>query len=398
MEVENSELTQAYHDYIAITATIRKKNSFQTFYKALALASVFFILIWIGNSFLPSDGFLFSDSILIISCTSICILGFIWYLDLVIVEKTIAKMVVKGLQLEKKYAWIPQFQHTVYKMSQQGYVNLKSTFYIGCFSIIVFALGGLSCYQYMQLDQILNALITSLTSAGIIIILTFLFLILNKIRNPYLELQQDDHLSKDEAEIHTMRFGKSLIFNLYHSLSRYSTQYDAITSSHKGLALAWTLAIISFAITVCLKSPSYAYTYGAIILCLIGTAGVCLIWSLDLNVYHRFWYAVSIQKRTMEEMYPFLPPPKKVDAQNGRLTVNHLYSALNLLILSLATGLSIYLARYAGALRIIALFGVYLSISFLLFFYMHFSSKALKACYLYHIDRSMRNPTLQEIT
>ena len=135
-----------YGCYRQIAVSLQHYNRIQTTYRTFTstwLLATFFGIGYTLSSLevnLPFHPLVITAFICLASATGVSL---VWYMDLIICEQHIAALVVDGMELEKKHNWLPQFYHTVNKMSKLlGYVTLKGVFYVGCFVILFIAMGA----------------------------------------------------------------------------------------------------------------------------------------------------------------------------------------------------------------------------------------------------------------
>jgi len=153
-EVSESDLL-SYAKYLQVGVLLQYSNQIQLRYKQLTFTWFLATFIGVGYSLstlevnLPFHPFLIAP---VLCIASLCVIGIIWYLDIIVQEKTIATAVHQGLSLEEKNSWLPQAYHNVVQMQYlYGYVSMKSVFYLGCATILILTSGfSIAAYLYLQ--------------------------------------------------------------------------------------------------------------------------------------------------------------------------------------------------------------------------------------------------------
>jgi high-affinity Fe2+/Pb2+ permease len=107
-----------YGRYAKVAYHLKISNRTQQTYKEATMTLIIATYIGIGYSPSSFEVNLPLNALLVISLicvASLLVLGGIWYLDLIVEEKKIAKAVHNGLALEKKYSFLPRAFHNVVK-------------------------------------------------------------------------------------------------------------------------------------------------------------------------------------------------------------------------------------------------------------------------------------------
>lgn len=183
----------AYGKYLQVGILLQHSNRIQLRYKLLTLTWFLATFIGVGYSLstieinLPFQPFLIAS---VLCIASLCVIGMIWYLDVIIQEKNIATAIFQGLSLESKHSWLPKSYHRVVQMHYLfRYISMKSVFYLGCATILLLTI----CYSttyYLILEQ---SKFWSLASVGILLAIPILFVLSNwitKHTDPYIALNQ----------------------------------------------------------------------------------------------------------------------------------------------------------------------------------------------------------------
>ncbi len=126
----------AYGKYLQVAIFLQHSNRIQLKYKLTTFTWFLATFIGVGYSLsnmevnLPFHPFLLAP---VLCVASLCVIGIIWYLSIIVQEKNIATAVHQGLYLEEKHAWLPKTYHNIVQMQYLlGYVSMKSVFYLGC--------------------------------------------------------------------------------------------------------------------------------------------------------------------------------------------------------------------------------------------------------------------------
>jgi len=182
----------AYSSFMQIIDNLQHYNRIQVAYRLLASTWLLASFFGIGYSLssyevnLPFNPLITVALICVGSCMGIFL---IWYMDLIVCERFIATIVYQGIDLEKQNAWLPQILHSVNQIrSWLGYVNSKLVFYIGCFAIILIALGtSISIFLSLKNHYLWIAIpfLTILT----IVVMIYLLLFSTKKTDPYIRLK-----------------------------------------------------------------------------------------------------------------------------------------------------------------------------------------------------------------
>jgi len=189
---KKNEITEddslAYGKYLQVAIFLQHSNRIQLNYKFAKFTWFLATFIGVGYSLstievnLPIHPFLIAH---VLCVASLCVIGIIWYLDIIVHEKNIATAVHQGLSLEEKYPWLPKTYHNIVHMHYLlGYVSMKSVFYLGCASILFLTIGFyISSYLYLE-----NFKFWPLVLALILSAIPFLFVLsrwMTKSTDPY---------------------------------------------------------------------------------------------------------------------------------------------------------------------------------------------------------------------
>jgi hypothetical protein len=142
-----------YGAYVRVAASLQHSNRIQMTYKGLTITWLLATFIGIGYTLssievsLPFNHFLIVTALCVASAF---VIGLIWYLDLFVQEKKIASAVHSGLSLENLHPWLPRAYHNVVHMHYLfSYVAMKSVFYVGSLSILIFTIcASISAFLY----------------------------------------------------------------------------------------------------------------------------------------------------------------------------------------------------------------------------------------------------------
>lgn len=144
----------AYGKYLQVGILLQHSNRIQLRYKILTLTWFLATFIGVGYALSTVEITLPVQPTLIASLmciASLCVIGFIWYLDVILQEKNIATAVFQGLNLEEKHAWLPQAYHNVVHMHYLfRYISMKSVFYLGCATILVLTVACLTTFYLIS--------------------------------------------------------------------------------------------------------------------------------------------------------------------------------------------------------------------------------------------------------
>jgi hypothetical protein len=105
--------------------------------------------------------------------------------------------------------------------------------------------------------------------------------------------------------------------------------FNTLQSVYRGVASSWLLATFG-AVGVLLSA--HPWMAGGI--CWLGALGICLLWMLDLHIYHRFLEAAFQQGLDLEEKFHWLPQFRTKSERNTkkhvrrRLALYYLFTAL----------------------------------------------------------------------
>ncbi len=144
-----------YGRYAKVAYNLQHSNRTQLTYKSATLTWIIATYVGIGyspSSFevdLPYNALLVVSSICL---ASLLVLSGIWYLDLIVEEKKIAKAVHNGIILEKEYEFLPKAYHNVLKLNiLLGYVSKKSFFYLSWSTILLLTVcGSATTYLFQE--------------------------------------------------------------------------------------------------------------------------------------------------------------------------------------------------------------------------------------------------------
>lgn len=188
-----------YARYAKVAYNLQNSNDTQLTYKGAALTWIIATYIGIGYSTSSFEVALPFNSLLVVM--SICVasllgLGGIWYLDLIVEEKKIAKTVHNGLALEVNHLLLPRVYHNVVKMNYLlGYISKKSMFYLAWATILILTLCTASAVYFFQ-ERYKFWWIIPILIIGIIPFLIFLSGWVTKKTDPYPILEK---LSKQKG-------------------------------------------------------------------------------------------------------------------------------------------------------------------------------------------------------
>lgn len=144
-----------YGKYLQVAAYLQHSNYIQLRYKMITFTWLLATFIGTGYTLsnvevnLPFQPFLIVS---VLCMASLCVIGIIWYLDIIVQEKNIATAVHQGLYLEVKNPWLPRTYNSIVKMNYlSGYVSSKSVFYLGCTMILVLTISySITSYLYLE--------------------------------------------------------------------------------------------------------------------------------------------------------------------------------------------------------------------------------------------------------
>jgi hypothetical protein len=182
-----------YGKYLQIGILLQHSNRIQLRYKLLTLTWFLATFIGVGYSLSTVEVNLPFQPLLIASVlciASLCVIGIIWYLDVILQEKNIASAVSQGLNLEEKHFWLPKAYHCVVQMHYLfRYIAMKSVFYLGCASILLLTI----CYSATYYLISVQSKFWPLATFGILLTIPVLFILSNwmtKRADPYLALSK----------------------------------------------------------------------------------------------------------------------------------------------------------------------------------------------------------------
>lgn len=142
------------------------------------------------------------------------------------------------------------------------------------------------------------------------------------------------------------------VWKIIQECGQYERHFNTLQGVYRGLASTWLLAMfagIGFVVKERVE-PTY------MLICLAGiaaTAGIFVLWSLDINVYHRLLLAVFYDGREFERACLWLPPVRNRMKDRGnehavRRSVCWFYTALMLVAGAVAVGGASLALRYAA--------------------------------------------------
>jgi|GEM_PF-5257420 len=177
-----------YGRYAKVAYSLQNSNRTQLTYKEATLTWI--IATYIGIGYSPSSfevNLPFNSLLVIVSIcvASLLVLVGIWYLDLIVEEKKIAKAIHNGLALEEQYLLLPRVYHNVVKMNYLlGYVSKKSIFYLAWASILLLTICASAATYFFQ-GHYRFWWISPILITGIIPLLFFLSGWITKRTDPY---------------------------------------------------------------------------------------------------------------------------------------------------------------------------------------------------------------------
>ncbi len=144
-----------YGKYLQVASYLQHSNYIQLRYKMITFTWLLATFIGTGYTLssvevnLPFQPFLIVS---VLCMASLCVIGIIWYLDIIVQEKNIATAVHQGLYLEVKNPWLPRTYNSIVNMNYlSGYVSSKSVFYLGCTMILVLTISySITSYLYLE--------------------------------------------------------------------------------------------------------------------------------------------------------------------------------------------------------------------------------------------------------
>jgi len=182
-----------YGRYAKVAYNLQSSNRTQLTYKTATLTWIIATYIGIGYSPSSFEVSLPFNSLLVVSSicvASLLVLSGIWYLDLIVEEKKIAKAVHNGLALEEKYSFLPRAYHNIVKMNYLlGYVSKKSLFYLAWASILLLTICAAETMYFFQKQFSLWWLTPLITLAIIPLLFSFINWITKK-TDPYPRLDK----------------------------------------------------------------------------------------------------------------------------------------------------------------------------------------------------------------
>lgn len=178
----------AYGAYVQVAVSLQHSNRIQMQYKVACSTWLLATFIGVGYSLSSREPNLPIDSLLtasILAFASLFVVSRLWYLDLIVQEKSIASAVFAGLSLEKQHSWLPQVYGNVVKMQNLfGYVAMKSMFYLATGTILLLLICA-TLTAYMYLEHLKYWLIVPFGTAGLIGSIFVLVSYITKRLDPY---------------------------------------------------------------------------------------------------------------------------------------------------------------------------------------------------------------------
>lgn len=177
-----------YGRYAKVAYSLQNSNRTQLTYKGATLTWI--IATYIGIGYSPSSfevNLPFNSLLVVVSIcgASLLVLGGIWYLDLIVEEKKIAKSVHNGLALEEKHSLLPKAYHNIVKMNYLlGYVSKKSIFYLAWATILLLTICASTTTYFLQ-ENYKYWWVAPIIIIGIIPLLFFLSNWVTKKTDPY---------------------------------------------------------------------------------------------------------------------------------------------------------------------------------------------------------------------
>jgi uncharacterized membrane protein len=154
LEPINEDNLLIYAQYAKVAYNLQNSNRTQLTYKTVTLTLI--IATYVGIIYSPSSfevSLPLNSMLVVISICigSLLVIGGIWYLDLIVEEKKIAKAVRNGLALEEKFSFLPKTYHNVVKMNYLlGYVSKKSVFYMAWALILILTICASTSAYFFQ--------------------------------------------------------------------------------------------------------------------------------------------------------------------------------------------------------------------------------------------------------
>jgi hypothetical protein len=183
---------------------------------------------------------------------------------------------------------------------------------------------------------------------------------------------------------------RTLIYNMYQKLSQFEHHFDLITTKYKYMALTWLLATfagIGFLLSRDIQNLPFSPLKGVIVICLIGMAGITLIWHLDINIYTKFWAVVFIEEVRMERKFKFLLRSRNIelliDEDRERIVAQgFLYMIANIVLLLTIGVVFAYFVLNQSMLYFVVLGILFVIISFIICWTMYRVAKRTQRTFI----------------
>ena len=118
------------------------------------------------------------------------------------------------------------------------------------------------------------------------------------------------HSDPFPAGVTTLRDDASFdrVWKIVEECGEAERHFNQLQGVYRGIASTWLLATLAGVGYLLFDEHAQGNRSGiAAGVCLAGVLGICLIWLLDLNVYHRLLVAVFREGRKLERQFPWLP-------------------------------------------------------------------------------------------
>ena len=187
-----------YGMYNHILDSFQHYNHIQMIYRTFA--STWLVTMYIGIGYSLSSIEVNLPFHPLITVILICIASFfgiflICYMDLIVIERSIAIQVYEAIELENKYPWLPQFVNTCNKLNDiLGYINKKITFYIGCFGMIYITLSASTILFFFLKHISLTLFFTLILTSLVFFIFIYKLLFSNKKIDFYKKIKTNNTL------------------------------------------------------------------------------------------------------------------------------------------------------------------------------------------------------------
>ncbi|HSW85913.1 MAG TPA: hypothetical protein VLG49_00275 [Rhabdochlamydiaceae bacterium] len=180
--------------YSQIATFLQHYNGIQVTYKTFASSWLLATFIGIGYALsvnevnLPFHPLIIIAFVALASSTGIFL---IWYLDLIICEQSIAAVLYEGIEMEKKYPWLPRYYNNVNDNCKLlSYINLKSFFYIGCIGILFITMGASLAYYVVSENKSNLFMLIPVFTILLIALAGFILISSSKKADPYERLEK----------------------------------------------------------------------------------------------------------------------------------------------------------------------------------------------------------------